>query len=54
MPLSVVASKYDELRQELPVDSAQLARECQAFQRARVLESPDEFLYLVLRYSIED
>jgi hypothetical protein len=31
-----------------------LARECQAFQRARVLESPDELLYLVLLYSIGD
>jgi Transposase DDE domain len=54
MPLSVVASKYDELRQELPPESAQLARECQAFQRARVLESPEDLLYLVLLYSIGD
>lgn len=54
MPLSLVASKYDELRQELPVESAQLAREGQAFQRARVLESPDELLSLVFLYSIED
>lgn len=54
MPLSIGASKYDELRQELPLESTQLARECQAFQRARVLESPDELLYLILLYSIED
>lgn len=54
MPLSVIASKYDELRQELPPESAQLARECEAFQRARVLESPDDLLYLVLLYSIGD
>jgi hypothetical protein len=44
MPLSTVASKYDDLRQELPPESAQLARECAAFQRARVLESPDDLL----------
>jgi hypothetical protein len=54
MPLSLVASKYDELRQELPAESAQLARECQAFQRARVLESPEDLLYLVLLYSVGD
>jgi hypothetical protein len=54
MPLSTVASKYDALRQELPPESAQLARECEAFQRARVLESPDDLLYLVLLYSIGD
>lgn len=54
MPLSVIASKYDALRQELPPESAQLARECEAFQRARVLESPDDLLYLVLLYSIGD
>src|SRR5713226_3462751 len=54
MPLLDVASKYEELRQELPPESAQLARECQAFQRARVLESPEDLLYLVLLYSIGD
>ena len=54
MPLSVVASKYAELRQELPPESAQLARECHAFARARVVESPDDLLYLVLLYSIGD
>jgi Transposase DDE domain len=54
MPLSIVASKYDHLRQELPPERAQLARECQAFQRARVLASPDELLYLVFLYSISD
>jgi DDE family transposase len=54
MPLSVVASKYAALRQELPPESAQLAYESQAFQRARVLESPEELLYLVLLYSIGD
>src|SRR5262249_40919753 len=54
MPLSVGASKYDALRQELPQESAQLAHEGQAFQRARGLESPDELLYLVLLYSIGD
>src|SRR5712691_351776 len=54
MPLQDVASKYEELRQELPPESAQLARECQAFQRARVLESREDLLYLVLLYSIGD
>jgi Transposase DDE domain len=54
MPLSAVASKYDEVRQELPPESARLARECQAFQRARVVESPDDLLDLVFLYSIGD
>jgi hypothetical protein len=31
-----------------------MARECQAFQRARVLKSPADLLYLVLLYSIGD
>jgi hypothetical protein len=54
MPLHEVASKYEALRQELPPESTQLARECHAFARARVLESPDDLLYLVLLYSIGD
>ncbi len=54
MPLHVVASKYEALRQELPPERAQLARECHAFTRARVLESPDDLLYLVFLYSIGD
>jgi hypothetical protein len=54
MPLHDVASKYDALRQELPAESAQLARECHAFERARVLESAEDLLYLVLLYSIGD
>ena len=54
MPLCIGASKYDELRQELPAESAHLARECRAFQRARVVESPDDLLYLVFLYSIGD
>ena len=54
MSLSMVATKYEQIRQELPPESAELARECQAFQRARVLESPDELLYLVFLYSIGD
>jgi len=52
MPLQDVASKYEELRQELPPESAHLARECRAFQRARVIESAEALLYLVLLYSI--
>lgn len=54
MPLSLGASKYEQIRQELPAESAELARACQAFQRARVVESPDELLSLVLLYSIGD
>jgi hypothetical protein len=52
MPLQELTTPYAQLRQELPPESAQLARECQAFQRARVLESPEDLLYLVLLYSI--
>ena len=54
MPLQEITSQYAQLRQELPPESAQLARECQAFQRARVIQSADELLYLVLLYSIAD
>lgn len=54
MPLHVVASKYEALRQELPPESAQLARECHAFTRARVLESPADLLSLVFLYSSGD
>jgi hypothetical protein len=52
MPLQELTTQYARLRQELPPDSAQLARECHAFQRARVLESPEDLLYLVLLYSV--
>ncbi|HEV8714536.1 MAG TPA: transposase [Candidatus Binatia bacterium] len=52
MPLQELTTQYARLRQELPAESAQLARECHAFQRARVLESPEDLLYLVLLYSI--
>jgi len=54
MPLQELTTQYARLRQELPPESAQLARECQAFQRARVLESPEDLLYLVLLYSMGD
>jgi len=54
MPLQEITSQYAQLRQELPPESTQLARECQAFQRARVIQSADELLYLVLLYSIAD
>lgn len=54
MPLQELTTQYAQLRQELPPESAHLARECQAFQRARVLESAEDLLYLVLLYSIGD
>src|SRR5215510_7943638 len=54
MPLQELTTPYAQLRQELPPESAQLAWECQAFQRARVLESPEDLLYLVLLYSLGD
>jgi hypothetical protein len=54
MPLQELTTPYAHLRQELPPESARLARECQAFQRARVLASPEDLLYLVLLYSIAD
>ena len=54
MPLQEFTTPYARLRQELPPESAQLARECHAFARARVLESPEDLLYLVLLYSIAD
>lgn len=54
MPLQELTTQYARLRQELPPESEQLARECHAFQRARVLESPEDLLYLVLLYSIGD
>lgn len=52
MPLQELTTPYARLRQELPPESEQLARECRAFQRARVLESAEDLLYLVLLYSI--
>lgn len=54
MPLQEFTTPYARLRQELPADSAQLARECHAFTRARVLESAEDLLYLVLLYRIAD
>lgn len=54
MPLQEIPSQYEQLRQELPPELAQMARESQAFQRARVIKSADELLYLVLLYSVAD
>ena len=54
MPLQEITSQYAQLRQELPPESAHLARQYQAFQRARVIESAEDLLYLVLLYSIAD
>lgn len=54
MPPQELTPQYARLRQELPSESAQLARECHAFTRARVLESPEDLLALVLLYSIAD
>ena len=54
MPLPVFASNYEQLRQELPPELEQLAHECQAFQRARLIKSADALLYLVLLYSSAD
>src|SRR5262249_38147518 len=54
MPLHEVASKSAELRQELPAERAQLAREGQAFPRARVRESAEDLLDLVLLYRVGD
>ena len=54
MPLQEITNQYAQLRQELPPESAHLARQYQAFQRARVIESAEDLLYLVLLYSIAD
>lgn len=54
MPPEEFDSKYERLKQELPADWAELAREHKAFVRAREIKSPDQLLYLVLLYSLAD
>ena len=54
MPLQGVASKDEPWKQELPCGVEQLAREKQAFQRARRIKSVEELLELVLLYSMAD
>jgi hypothetical protein len=54
MPPQGAVSKYEQLKQELPQEIEQLARKCRAFQRARLIKSADELLYLVFLYSSAD
>jgi len=54
MPPQEFDSKYEQLKQELPAELAELAREHKAFVRARQIKSPDQLLYLVFLYSLAD
>ena len=54
MPPEEFNSKYEQLKQELPAELAELAREHKAFVRAREIKSPDQLLYLVFLYSLAD
>ena len=54
MPPQEFDSKYEQLKQELPAETAELARQHKAFVRAREIKSPDQLLYLVFLYSIAD
>lgn len=54
MPPQEFDSEYEQLKQELPAETAELAREHKAFVRAREIKSPDQLLYLVFLYSIAD
>src|SRR5262245_31411661 len=54
MPPQEFDSKYEQLKQELPAELAELAREHKAFVRAREIKSPDQLLYLVFLYSLAD
>jgi len=54
MPPEEFNSKYERLKQELPAELAELARQHGAFVRARGIKSPDQILYLVFLYSLAD
>lgn len=54
MPPEEFDSRYEQLKQELPAELAQLARKHKAFVRAREIKSPDQLLYLVFLYSLAD
>lgn len=54
MPPQEIDSKYERLKQELPAELAELAREHKAFLRARKLKSVHDLLRAVLLYSIGD
>jgi len=54
MPPQEFDSRYEQLKQELPAELADLARQHKAFVRAREIKSPDQLLYLVFLYSVAD
>ena len=54
MPPEEFDSKYEQFKQELPPETAELARKHKAFVRAREIKSPDQLLYLVFLYSLGD
>lgn len=54
MPPEEFASRYEQLKRELPAELAEMAREHKAFVRAREIKSPDQLLYLVFLYSLAD
>ena len=48
MALQEIASKYEELTQELPPELEEMAREHKAFQRPRRLKSAEELWEVVM------
>jgi len=54
MPPVEFDSRYEQLKQELPAELAELARAHKAFVRVREIKSPDQLLYLVFLYSLAD
>lgn len=54
MPPQEFDDKYEQLKEDLPEELAQLAFEHGAFARARIVKSPDELLYTVFLYSVAD
>jgi hypothetical protein len=47
LPLTDPDTLFEELLQDLPPETAQMARECQAFVRAKKVQTPAQLLRMV-------
>lgn len=54
MPPQEIDSKFQQLLQELPAETRELARECKAFQRSRRIKTVADLLRAVMLYSACD
>ena len=50
LPLPDPDTLFEELLQDLPPETAHMARECKAFVRAKEIKTPEQLLQVVVLY----